>query len=74
MSSSAPVSLYDGNGGFNTYIQDNIIPELLTTIEKSGLSFEDAKKVPSALALAIEESIFTMASNTRFKSGSLRDL
>lgn len=72
MSNNAPVSLYDGNGGFNTYIQDNVIPALLDTIEKSGLSYEDAKKVPMALSLAIDESIMAMSTGTRFKANSLR--
>lgn len=71
VSNNAPVSLYDGNGGYNTYIQDKVIPDLLLIIEQSGLSFEDSKLVPAALSRAIEESILKMTSSTKFKGGSL---
>ena len=43
---NAPVSLSDGVGGHNNFIEKNIIPRLLEVIESSGLSFEDAKLVP----------------------------
>lgn len=71
MSNNAPVSLYDGNGGYTTYIRDKVIPSLLRVIEESGLSFEDAKLVPQALAVSIDESVLKMNSTTRFKAGSM---
>lgn len=49
-----PVSLSDGNGGYNRFIQDSVIPDLLKVIERSGLSFEDAKRVPKHLSEAPE--------------------
>ena len=71
MLTNVPISLYDGNGGYTRYIHDTVVPNLLRVIEESGLSFEDAKSIPQALASSIEESILKMNSTTRFKAGSL---
>lgn len=65
MSNNAPISIYDGNGG---YSYDCVIPGLLAVIEKAGLSYEDAKGVPKALSNAIFQRTQEMEQKTRFKA------
>ena len=64
---NAPVSLSDGVGGHNDFIEKNIIPQLLGVIESSGLSFEDAKLVPHKLKIAIKLVNQAALSNNCFK-------
>lgn len=66
MNNNSSTHLFDGAGGYNTFIQDHVVPKLLKVIEQSGLSFEDAKRVPPALMLAIDHSISEMIGSTKF--------
>ena len=66
MFNNKPVCIIE-NGEYNNYITKHVIPDMLKIIEKSGLSFVDARRIPAELSSAIEEASSKMLRETVFK-------
>lgn len=62
-----PISLHDGNGGYDySPIYNGVIPKLLEVIAASGLSGTDAEKVPEFLDRAIKAENINSLATRRF--------